>query len=269
MAEMNQPFSDRYGYREGSEPEITVREDAPEAIREGLIVVAQETGMATGGLLRIACTTLRKVQKSNNDFNYTYEDELHEIITSAKWYRVYDICEKIYKFLIGYDNSDPRADKFEQQLNLLFREHGVGWQMQDGRIMARGSEIFAQSSSTAIVAMQNAGNQTAANEMREALADISRRPEADVTGAIQHAMAALECVARNVTERKGTLGEIIPNLDLPKPLDEVLVKLWGFTSERGRHVHEGREPRFEEAELVVTVASGICKYLLNTKNTED
>jgi hypothetical protein len=267
MAEMNQPFSDRYGYREGSEPEITVREDAPEAIRDGLIVVAQETGMATGGLLRIACKMLRKIQKSNDNFNYTYEDELHEIITNAKWYRIYDICEKIYEFLIGYDNSDPRADEFEHQINLLFREHGVGWQMQDGKVLARGSEGFSQSSSAAIVAMQNAGNSTAANEMHEALADISRRPKADVTGAIQHAMAALECVARNVSESKGTLGEIIPKLDLPKPLDEALIKLWGFTSERGRHVHEGREPLFEEAELVVTIASGICTYLLSTKKS--
>jgi uncharacterized protein YoaH (UPF0181 family) len=267
MAEMNQSFSDRYGYRESSEPEITVREDAPEAIREGLIVVAQETGMATGGLLRIACKALRKIRKSDDNFNYTFEDELHEIITNAKWYRIYDICEKIYEFLIGYGNSDPRADEFEHQLNLLFREHGVGWQMQDGKVLARGSEGFSQSSSAAIVAMQNAGNSTAANEMHEALADISRRPKADVTGAIQHAMAALECVARNVSESKGTLGEIIPKLNLPKPLDEALIKLWGFTSERGRHVHEGREPLFEEAELVVTIASGICTYLLSTKKS--
>lgn len=269
MDEMNQPFSDRFGYREGSEPEITVREDAPAAIREGLIVVAQDTGMATEGLLRIACKVLRKTKKSKNDFNYTYEDELHEIITNARWYRIYDICEKIYEFLIGYENSDPRADQFEHELNLIFRDHGVGWQMQDGKVLARGSEEFSQSSSAAIVAMQNVGNSTAAKEMREALADISRRPEADITGAIQHAMAALECVARNLSESKGTLGEIIPKLNLPKPLDTALEKLWGFASERGRHLHKDRQPKFEEAELVVTIASGICTYLIRTNNSRD
>jgi hypothetical protein len=267
MAEMNQSFSDRYDYRERSEPEITVREYAPEAIREGLIVLAQNAGMTTGGLLRIACTTLLKIQKSTGNFNYTYEDELQEIITATKWYKVYDLCEKIYAFLVHRTYIDARADEFESQLNFLFRENGVGWQMLDGKVLARGSEGFSQSSSAADVAMLNAGNSTAANEMREALADISRRPKADVTGAIQHAMAALECVARNVSESKGTLGEIIPKLDLPKPLDEALIKLWGFTSERGRHVHEGREPLFEEAELVVTIASGICTYLLSTKKS--
>ena len=126
MAEMNQPFSDRYGYRESSEPEITVREDAPEAIREGLIVVAQETGMATGGLLRIACKALRKIRKSDDNFNYTFEDELHEIITNAKWYRIYDICEKIYDFLIGYGNSDPRADESSQPgIRLRITQRGI------------------------------------------------------------------------------------------------------------------------------------------------
>ena len=49
---------------------------------------------------------------------------------------------------------------------------------------------------------------------------------------------------------------------LPPPLDTALHKLWGFASEQGRHIQEGREPRFEEAELVVTVASAVSVYLL-------
>lgn len=103
---------------------------------------------------------------------------------------------------------------------------------------------------------------TAANEIHEALTDISRRPTADVTGAIQHAMAALECVAREVDGSSDTLGRIIGRLTLPAPLDGALHKLWGFASEQGRHIQEGREPRFEEAELVVTVASAVSVYLL-------
>lgn len=99
--------------------------------------------------------------------------------------------------------------------------------------------------------------------MHEALADISRRPNADVTGAIQHAMAALECVARDVANQPSkTLGQLIAELKLPKPLDVGLEKLWGFASERGRHMRENRAPRFEDAELVVTVASAVSVYLL-------
>ncbi len=110
--------------------------------------------------------------------------------------------------------------------------------------------------------MQQASAPTAANEIHEALTDISRRPAPDVTGSIQHAMAALECVVRQVDGSNDTLGAIIGRLDLPRPLDTALHKLWGFASEQGRHIQEGREPRFEEAELVVTVACAVSVYLL-------
>jgi hypothetical protein len=110
--------------------------------------------------------------------------------------------------------------------------------------------------------MQQAGKSTAANEIHEALKDISRRPSADVTGAVQHSMAALECVAREIDGSSDTLGQIIKRLTIPPPLDGALHRLWGFASEQGRHIQEGGEPNFEEAELVVTVASAVSVYLL-------
>lgn len=78
-------------------------------------------------------------------------------------------------------------------------------------------------------------------------------------------MAALECVAREFAGSTETLGKIIPNLGLPKPMDEALIKLWGFTSEQGRHIREGRNPRHEEAELVVIIAAAMSTYLIRTK----
>lgn len=135
--------------------------------------------------------------------------------------------------------------------------------MRDGRVIVRGSEVFAHAISTAQSVLEETGRRTAANEMHEALQDISRRPTADVTGAIQHAMAALECVVRDVTGQPAkTLGQLIPELTMPKPMDVALEKLWGFASEQGRHIREGRRPRFEEAELVVTIASAVSAYLI-------
>jgi len=134
--------------------------------------------------------------------------------------------------------------------------------MEDGKIIVRGSEAFTLATQDAVATMRAAGKPTAANEIHEALSDISRRPVADVTGAIQHAMAALECVAREIDSSSDTLGRIIGRLTLPAPLDGALHKLWGFASEQGRHIQEGRDPAFEEAELVVTVASAVSVYLL-------
>ena len=57
--------------------------------------------------------------------------------------------------------------------------------------------------------------------------DLSRRPNPDITGAIQHAMAALECIARTVCgDGSSTLGALLKrNPDLiPKPLNEAVEK---------------------------------------------
>ncbi len=110
------------------------------------------------------------------------------------------------------------------------------------------------------------GHVTAASEIHEAIKDISRRPAPDKTGAVHHAMGAIECITRSMAgQPKATLGEIIKTqakvLGIPAPLDDAIAKLWGYSSERGRHIREGAEPTFEEAELVVTVAAAMCSYL--------
>lgn len=116
----------------------------------------------------------------------------------------------------------------------------------------------------AIAKLEDAGMSTAAREMHEALNDLARRPRPDITGAIQHSMAATECVARAaVGDPKATLGEILdryPGL-VPRPLDEGVKKMWGYASEMARHLREGREPAFEEAELAVITSAGVTTYL--------
>jgi hypothetical protein len=153
---------------------------------------------------------------------------------------------------------------FAAELNSFFRERGIGWQLMDGHIEVRGPEVFEQTVHGAVQELEEAGKTTAARELHEALGDLSRRPEADVTGAIQHAMAALECAARDaVGDQRATLGEIIkrhPDL-IPKPLDQALEKAWGYASETGRHLKEGKAPAFDEAELIVGMCGSACRYL--------
>lgn len=262
MATGQSTFSRRFGFRQ-TEAEITVREDAPEALREGIVMLAEKLGLRPHAARDAVCQVLLKAPDPANWSPYpNVANEVQFLIASAPWYRVYDIAEVFHARL---SESDAQKGKeFEERLNELFLEHGIGWLMQDGQIVVRGSEAFSHASKTASEGMAQTGLQTAAREMHEALLDISRRPHADVTGAIQHAMAALECAARHVSgEHTKTLGQIIARLELPKPLDAALEKLWGFTSEQGRHLREGRSPEFEDAQLVVTVASAVCTFLLS------
>lgn len=96
--------------------------------------------------------------------------------------------------------------------------------------------------------------------LNEALTALSRRPDANLPGAIYHAMGSLECVARDLTgDSRATLGVILkqhPEL-LPKPLDAALSQIWGYASNEARHVQEGRDPNREEAELLVGLAAAV------------
>jgi hypothetical protein len=267
LSQDNRPFSRRFGYR-GPEQEITVREDAPETFRQAIISIAESLGLSPSNMRLGVCSVLRKLPDSNNWSEYpNVFYEVQGLIESCPWHKTYDIAEEFHDRLYAMDRQKGRD--FEEALNDVFREDGIGWAMEAGRIVARGSEAFSAVPKQAIETLREAGRLTAAGEIHEAIQDLSRRP-ADKTGGIQHAMAALECVTRDVTGQSSkTLGKMIADhraeLKIPRPLDEALEKLWGYASETGRHLREGREPSFEDAELVVTVSAAVSIYLTRSR----
>jgi hypothetical protein len=143
-------------------------------------------------------------------------------------------------------------------------ETGVGWRLVEGQLESRGQEAFETAVDSARQALGEAALPTAKQQIHEALRDLSRRPESDLSGAVHHAMAALECTARHATnDVRATLGEILrrqPDI-VPRPLDDSLSPMWGYASEMARHIREGRTPGRPETELIVTVAAAVCTYL--------
>lgn len=260
----NAPFSKRYGYAL-PEAEITVREDAPDVVRSVVLALADAYGISPDILRSTICAVLMRIPDRNNWSAGNVTREAEHLLEDAPWFRVYDVAERLHDVV---ERGWGTGQDFAAGLNEAFREQGVGYEMKDGRIVGRGSLAFREATEEAVRLMEAADKPTAAMEMRQALADITRRPP-DITGAVQHGMAALECTARDVTgQPRLNLGQLLPSLGLPKPLDEAVGKLWGFASQRGRHIAEGKDPSFEEAELVVTVSSAVSVYLLRKSNPE-
>ena len=262
-------FSERHGFRQINEAEISVRHDAPYELRGVLVDLAYECGFRPESLRTLFCRALRKRPDSNNWSEYpNIDNEVRGLIDEAEWYKVYDLVEAIinemYQARFSYD-----PDRFENELNLYFIEEGIGWKLESGKLEARNPEALEQTIRSATITLRDAGSSTAQAELHEALVDLSRRPNPDITGSVQHAVAALECVARDVTgDHKATLGEILkrhPDM-VPPPLNLALEKLWGFASEYGRHVREGRNPEFAEAQLVVGTCAAAVTYLIGKKN---
>lgn len=262
---MVERFSKRHGYHQASDVPIVVRQDASHELRGVLIQVAYECGFGPSGLRTLVCNVLRKRPDQNNWSEYpNVNNEVHELVDECEWYRVYDIIEAIARKArevpFSYD-----SEKFEDEINEYFVESGIGWKLVEGVLEVRGSETFEEIVHGAEAILEAQSLPTAKKELHEALHDLSRRPNADLTGAIQHSMAALECVAREVSgDKKANLGDIIKKYRdlIPPPLDEAVAKVWGYASENARHIREGREPTYEEAELIVGMVSSASTYLL-------
>ena len=265
---MTERFSDRQGYQPPAAP-ITIREDAPSGLRDAIPLIAERVGMKPSAMRRVICKILLKRPDPGNWSEYpNIRHEVDWLMEEAPWYKVYDIAEDLHAELAA-NSAGPSlpADKFERGLNGFLVENGIGWELRDGRIIHRGSEAFAKGTHEAPGQLDESGFHRAANEMREALRDISRRPEPDITGAIQHAMAALEATARGVTDQPNpTLGKLVPMLELPAPLDQAVHKLWGYASDRGRHIREQQAAGHTEAELIVSVAGALCAFLAQRRS---
>lgn len=265
------PFSKRYGFRP-EDPPIAIWEDAPSDFRHEILKIAEDCGLKPHDLRDVVCRVLRKRPEPSNWSPYpNVWSEAVRHVANCEWYRVYDIIEAIYRRLQTgtawpRDESDLGCDFFAARVNQLLSESGIGWQLRDGCVQARGEEAYEIVVRDVGLCLGDAGRTTAQSELQEAVRDISRRPSPDITGAIQHSMAALECVVRNVTGKpKLTLGELTKrHKDLfPSPLDVAVEKLWGFASENARHVREGLAPTREEAMLVVGLAATLSNYLIH------
>lgn len=266
---MNTPperFSRRHGFT--SEPaEIQVRNDAPYELRMAVVAIAQDAVSLSMSRLRgVVCRVLRTVPDPNNWSAGPVRNEVIEHVESCDWFKVYDIIEAIFEYVRDL-YGDELALRFEDEINAFFLERGIGWQLVDGQIETRGDEPFEATVRGAIETLAEDEQQNSSREFHEALSDLSRRPDPDLTGAISHAIAGLECVMRDVTgDENATFGALLQRYEdrIPRPLDTAVKKIYGYASGRGRHVREGGAPGREETELVVSVAAAVATYLVRT-----
>ncbi len=257
---MRNKFSNRYGYRPIN-IDISIRENAPDNLRFAVAQIAIDAGMLPSNIRDVICRVLMLAPNKDNWSEYpNIWDEAASYLNTCAWYNVYDVAEALYRRLA--DHFPDNSDAYKNDLNEFFVDNGIGWILRDNGIVYRGCEVFSETTVGTIKALEDAGRSMASREIHEALLDLSRRPLPDKTGAIQHVMAALECTARDVLRMPNpTLGALLPKLNLPKPLDTAIDKLWGYASEQARHVREGQDLHNLEVELVVSVACAVCTFL--------
>lgn len=259
-------FSRRHGIRRHSDGQL-VHHDAPERLRVGTISLLHGQMSKSPTWIRNVICSVRRIRPDPSNWSEypNIWDEAQYLVYGAEWFEFYDFVEACAESL----KMSNELVQFMNAMNQLFEEEHIGWCLVDGMLEIRGEQPVEDVMQSANDDLEESGYKVASQELREARADLSRRPDPDLSGAIHHAMAALECVAREVSgnPNKQTLGEIIkrnPGL-LPPPVDDAAAKMWGFASEQGRHGSESRQLDWAEALLVVAIAAALCTYLNEKK----
>jgi hypothetical protein len=241
------------------EPPVVVHDGAPPVLRKAVYRTALQAGVSWATMFELIRTRIVITDYSNS---MTLDLIVMNGCEHCEWYELYDFAEAIYAYVGGERHV---AHTFESLLNASFRKLGVGWWMHNGLIERRGSKPFEETVHGALDALDGAGLGTSSGELRKALHDLSVRPHPDITGAIQHAGAALECTMREICEDpKPTLGQLLKDNPgkVPPPLDTAVEKIWGYASEMGRHLREGRMPELDEALLAVQTSAAVTTYLI-------
>lgn len=256
-------FSTRNGI-EIAPVEISYWDEAPKYLRlficEKLIEYYHCAGYKSIKELNNHICVVTRVEPDGNWGDDFLKSEIEKNICEAQWNYVYDIIEDFVKRL-----KSPSREELMKKIDDFLLESGGGWQFDcDGKLVRRGNlslEVLRKS------APECECGRDAKTEIEEAVKDISRRPVPDYSGAIHHSMVAIECFCRKMCCTRDPLGKLLQKNRgvVPSPLNEAVEKLWGFASERGRHIAEGKYPELAEAEFLVHISAALIFYLEKKK----
>lgn len=266
MYESSSSFSPRNGFRDrSSDADPLIYNEAPRSLRRRVMLVLECRCDKTISWIRAIVSDALLIRMSEPNWHARVDprEEVESHLYQSEWFKFYDFIEAC---AVKIKNNDPASlfAKFINETNQLLEEERIGWRLNDAVLEFHGDQPYEDTMKSAETSLSDLGHNVAYNELREARDDLSRRPSPDLSGAIHHAMAALECVARTVCKNsKPTLGEVIKqNPDLfPLPVGDAVSKLWGYSSEHARHGNESRKLGLCETQLVVGICAVMCSYL--------
>ncbi len=254
----------RFSRRHGVAPEPRgplIYDDAPKELRIAFLgFLEDDLDYSPSSMRSVVCRELRIEPRGDNWSEYpNIWDEVQGLVYRCEWYKFFDIVEAFTP-----KRRRPGEPDYEEEVNDLFGQERIGWMLVDGELELRGDEPLEKVLENAFQELEVTGLEVATNELSEAWADLSRRPAPDLSGSVQHCMAALEAIARQWSDdSKKTLGELIkkhPEM-FPAPLNEAVSKLWGYASNEARHGKEKRNLDLDEAFLVVGASATLATYL--------
>jgi len=271
MTMYSELFSKRYKLR--PTPEGLVCEDVPESARIGLYYILEQffDWLELDELYKDLCVVLR-ISRQSRDYNLeTFEDvmavPIEELIMKCDWWRFYDICEVIFKSL---EPVYQQIERFAEQVNTLFIDEQLGFEMRKGKIEKVGSGFINAKVREARYLLKDPEFKGADEHFEKAIKHLNVRPNPDVENCVKDAVSAIESVGRIiVNDEKALLSDIVKGMvgkgTIPKPLDQTIQKLYAYRGDQPGVAHGlvgASEVTVDEAEFVLAMSAAIIIYLV-------
>jgi len=266
-------FSKRYNLR--PTPGGLMYEDVPERARVGLYHLVErffggEHQKSCLELYQEICVALR-IPRERGLGAYTVSIVIEKLIKDCEWHQFYDICEVMWAN--PYSEYSRHQGKFTEQVNTLFREEQLGFEMRDGKIEKVGSGFIDAKVKEVRYLLKEPEFKSADELFEKAIKALNIRPNPDVENCIKDSVAAIESIGKIVSNNeKAELDDIIKSAVrkgvIPAPLDQTIIKLHAYRGKEPAVAHGGIEPSkvtADIAEFVLAMSAAIIIYLVKKR----
>jgi len=261
-------FSKRYGLR--PTPEGLMYEDVPEPARVGLYhIVRLFFNDKYLELYNVLCIALRIPLDRDRANIYQAPGATEKLIMDCQWWQFYDICEVLWQAL----EYKRERDSLSEEINTLFREEHLGFELRDGKVEKIGSGFIDTRVKEARYLLKEPEFKGADQHFEKALKALNIRPNPDVENCVKDAVSAIESVGRIIiNDDKALLSEIVKTMAkneiIPKPLDEAIQKVYAYRGDQPGVAHGLvglSKVTVDEAEFVLAMSAAIIIYLVKKR----
>lgn len=189
------------------------------------------------------------------------KSQISDFFFECDWHQVYDFIE----FMAQADSS-MGVGPFEEMVNEFLEREVSGYRLLQGH-MVRITDTWEVSEIQAAI---SGVSEPVSEQLDRGLQLLSDRKAPDYRNSVKESISAVEGqVLRSLGKDKGTLGDLLKQLESDTPLHPALKdgfsKLYGYTSDEGgiRHalLEESREVTFGEAKFMLVACSAFINYV--------
>lgn len=207
-------FSKRQKKLRGDVPDVYVYDDIPDPLRVQIVhiwseAIGDEIG-AYSAMAKILCKEYGCFQlPGENVPRNRYQELVEFLLAEENVERVLDAVELSFRFIDkrtrSYDymrrpDASEKADDAIAELNVRFREHGVGFQFLDGRIVRVDSEyVHSEAIKPAIRLLYN---KRYAGAQQEFLSAHQHYRKGEAKEALNDCLKALESVMKAICDKR-------------------------------------------------------------------